>query len=135
MNLPKIHQFEGVPLGDDQQGRANWVVLEGYFKPQCGGTVCVNLIRQPVSHDFGQDCGFVEAVPSRTPYYRGDPIYIHVKAPCRPTSSPDDSAGTTSQGGDNAGQEAGQDNGGQDAGTDAGTGTDQGASSSATTPS
>lgn len=144
MNLPKIHQFEGVPLGDDQQGRANWVVLEGYFKPQCGGTVCVNLIRQPVSHDFGQDCGFVEAVPSRTPYYRGDPIYIHVKAPCPPTSSPDDSAGTTSQGGDNAGQDAGQDNGGQDAGqdnggqdagTDAGTGTDQGASSSATTPS
>ncbi|MFG2368291.1 hypothetical protein ACGFY3_42885 [Streptomyces mirabilis] len=157
MNLPKIHQFEGVPLGDDQQGRANWVVLEGYFKPQCGGTVCVNLIRQPVSHDFGQDCGFVEAVPSRTPYYRGDPIYIHVKAPCPLTSSPDDSAGTTSQGGDNAGQDAGQDNGGQDAGqdnggqdagtdagqdnggqdagTDAGTGTDQGASSSATTPS
>lgn len=148
MNLPPIHQFEGTPLGDDQEGRADWATLEDYFKPQCGGTVCVNLVRQPVAYDLGQDCGYLGAVPSRTPYYKGDTIYIHVKAPCPPTSSPADSAGTTTQGGDNAGQDAGQDNGGQDAGTDsgqdsggqdagldAGTGIDQGASSSPVSPS
>ncbi|MEU9206695.1 hypothetical protein AB0D27_01745 [Streptomyces sp. NPDC048415] len=135
MTVPDIHlEFAGRYLGDDEDGPTNWSELEDYFKPQCGGTLCVTLVRRPVSYDFGQDCGYIEAVASRNPYYRHDTIYINVKAPCpAPT---DDSGGATTQGGVDAGQDAGQDAGGQDAGQDAGSGsgggTDQGVSSPAT---
>jgi hypothetical protein len=126
MNLPDIHQFSTAYLGYDKRsdiqngdGPANWGALGDYFRPQCGGTVCVRFVRRSVTIDqLGPDCGYVRAVPSRTPYYRGDIIYIEVKAPC---PAPGNSSGGASPGGDNGGgQDAGQDTGGQDAGQDGG---------------
>ncbi len=134
MTLPDIRNFSTAYLGYDARsdivsgdGPANWEALGDYFKPQCGDTVCVKFVRRAVEADQGgSGCGFVRAVPSRTPYYRGDVVYIEVKAPC---PLPGDSSGGTPPGGDNAGgqdegqdggQDAGQDGGGQDAGQDGG---------------
>jgi hypothetical protein len=145
MNLPDIHEFPpGIYLGDDQDGPEHWAYLKRLFLPQCGGSACVTLERRSVPGDVGGSCRFIKVVPRRTPYYRGDTIYVDVQEPCPPTSPPDDSAGTTSQGGQNGGTDSGQDNGGTNAGTDAGqdnggsdagAGTDQGASSPAASSS
>ncbi|MEO3763797.1 hypothetical protein [Streptomyces sp. B8F3] len=116
MTLPEIY-FTGRNLGYDEDGMGGWEDLkETYFRPQCGGTDCVTLVRRPVEGDGSAPCVFLQAVPPRDPYYAGDIIPIEIQAPCSPPT--DTSAGTTADGGDNAGQDAGQENGGQDAGQD-----------------